>query len=271
MSKNFWYLMGGVVVIVALFMLTIMPDRDCDEAGRLVIEKVGEDNFTQVEGIGRCDGLCVDWSPIGCTISDDQDSWFVSLGGGIKKLSSQAATEQVFTDSALGLTLEYDEDEFTVYAGEGSGYQMGSLLIDFFSSDSNPPDVRTSFVLNEQPYEGTNLFGAWVNLSSYQRLNDNDAAASCEKVRYGDSTKDLEEQVIINDQTWYTGTVQEAAAGTAFKTKVYHAVHEGKCAELLANIAVGNIGNWDPGAITEVDEEAVFAKLETMITTTKLK
>lgn len=271
MSKNLWYSMGGVGVIVVLFVLTIMPPRDCDEAALLVTEKVGSDNFTQVEGIGRCDGLCVDWSPIGCTISDDQDSWFVSLAGGVKKLSSQPVSNQVFTDSDLWLTLEYDDSEFTAYAGEASGYQAGSLLFDAFSSNSNPPDVRSSFVLNEQPYEGTNLFGAWVNLSYYQRLSDSDAGASCSRVRYGDGTKDLEEQVVINGTTWNYGTVQEAAAGTGFTTKAYHTVYKGKCVELAATIATGNIGNWESGAVQEVDESEVMTKLQELIATAKFE
>ncbi|MBI1907933.1 hypothetical protein HYS28_00765 [Candidatus Uhrbacteria bacterium] len=185
--------------------------------------------------------------------------------------SSSEASSVTFSDSTLGLTLAYDPDEFTVAADEASDYQTGSALIDMLSSNGNPPPVRSTFLLDEAPYDGTNLFGAWVHLSSFSRISENDTALSCNLARYGTGTVELTETKEIGGVTWYYGVIGEAAAGTSFERRVYHAMHDGNCVELAAIVATGNIGNWDPGSIQAVDEAAVFATLEGLITTARLE
>lgn len=171
-----------------------------------------------------------------------------------------------FTDSALGLTLNYPST-FTVSAGEASDYQTGSYLLDATRSDSNPLPVRTSFQLHNAPYEGTNLSGAWVNLSS---LRPNDIRlAPCQQATHGGQIISLNSTKDINGTTWYYDTVGDAAAGTSFATTIYHAEHNGMCYELASTIAAGNIGNWEPGAIAQYDEAAVKQQVEDLIMTVK--
>lgn len=265
------YIIGGFgVLVLALFVTWWVTEGDCETAVAAVREETGG-QFTQLAGqVGRCDGLCVEWSPIGCTISDDKDSWFVSLAGKVKKIGAEAASGlETFTDSALGLTLEYDPADVAVAAGDVSDYPHSSYLVDALSSNSNPPPVRSSFILNEEPYEGTNFFGGWATLSSFSRLNDSDAELSCKVARYGTGTQELKDTKEINGVTWYYTTLGDAAAGTSFETRVYHAVHNGNCVELAATVAFGNMGNWDPGAIAEADEDEIVAKLEALVASAK--
>ncbi len=84
--KKIWLFSGLTVVFVVLGFIFIphISDDDCDEAYQLVNEQVGE--FTQLENeIGRCDGICRDWSLHRCVIADDVDSWFVTPWGTVKK------------------------------------------------------------------------------------------------------------------------------------------------------------------------------------------
>ena len=84
--KKIWLFSGLTVILVALGFIFIphISDDDCDDAYYLVKERVGE--FTQLENeIGRCDGICRDWSLRGCMIGDDIDTWFVTPWGSVKK------------------------------------------------------------------------------------------------------------------------------------------------------------------------------------------
>ncbi len=177
-------------------------------------------------------------------------------------------TSPNYVDSALGITLDYPST-FTVATGEGSNYSSGSFLTDPVSSSSLPYPVRTSFQLNEEPYKGTNLSGAWVNLSSHRFSDDGLAAFGCKMADNGGQTVTLSETKDINGVTWHYGIVGDAAAGTSFTTTVYHALHGDTCVELTSTIAAGNIGNWEPGAIEQYDETAVKKQLEDLIMTAK--
>ncbi len=81
-KQKVWAVVAVVVLATGGFFAFATRDRDCDQAVAAVKEKVGE--FQQKEGeIGRCDGVCVDWSAMGCTVSDDFNTWIVTPFGDI--------------------------------------------------------------------------------------------------------------------------------------------------------------------------------------------
>lgn len=87
MKKRTLFLLSFIILVpVFYFLVGSVSDQDCDSAARAVIAKLEEENrsFKEADGeIGRCDGLCVDWTPIGCYIKDDEQTWFVTSWGSV--------------------------------------------------------------------------------------------------------------------------------------------------------------------------------------------
>ncbi len=95
--------------------------------------------------------------------------------------------------------------------------------------------------------------------------------AECKKFNNsGDNaTGTLSGTQTVNGITWFTGITGGAAAGTAYTTKIYHTLHAGICFEIATTTAISNIGNYDPGTVTEVDQKAIQAKYDSVINSFK--
>ncbi len=85
MTKRIFISLGIVSLLLIGCIWYVGRARDCDLEARQVQEMV--QNFTNIEGgTGRCDGLCIKGSIMGCTISDDAHAWFVNNDGVIRQV-----------------------------------------------------------------------------------------------------------------------------------------------------------------------------------------
>lgn len=73
----------------------------------------------------------------------------------------------------------------------------------------------------------------------------------------------------INGTIFHVSEQDGAAAGTRYKTKVYRVFRNQHCFELSETIGIANIDNFEPGAVTEVDENNIWDRLDQMLKTFK--
>ncbi len=75
--------------------------------------------------------------------------------------------------------------------------------------------------------------------------------------------------VTINGIDFLTWGGTGAAAGNIYEEKVYRTMHEKYCFELREIIHTSNIGNYDPGTVTEIDKKPLWEKLDAVVSSFK--
>ena len=131
----------------------------------------------------------------------------------------------------------------------------------------NPQATATTVSIPQSLYPKTN-FGQ-ANLSVNLYFNGQE---SCEKYTFNNSMvfpgKEITKES-LNGNTFYALTYNSAAAGTAYKTKLYRNFRNNVCYEINLTFGVGNIGNYTPGTVTAVDENDVWKRLNQLLGTFK--
>ncbi len=158
MLKNILFGVLGVVigvVVVGGVWFVMARDYDCDDAVRIVEERIGQ--FQQKEGeVGACDGICVERSFAGCTVSDDFNSWLVTPWGRVfgPNLDSATDGETAWKSVTIGGIVTFEIPvECTLDPGAGNAYLI-------CPTDENPtptPEMKFSsdgITVNVRRWEG---------------------------------------------------------------------------------------------------------------------
>lgn len=116
---------------------------------------------------------------------------------------------------------------------------------------------------------------------NYPKTNLNDAAIAV-STGFAKSTKDCQDlknqpegstgftqTASINGVNFDSTTGNGAGAGNFYESRVYRTLHGSFCYEITETIHTANIGNFDPGTVTEIDKNAIWNKLETITQTFK--
>ena len=71
----------------------------------------------------------------------------------------------------------------------------------------------------------------------------------------------------INGVIFHKTTGMGAGAGNFYESKTYRTLRNSMCYEISETIHTSNIANYDPGTVSEVDKNAVWTKLDEVLST----
>ncbi len=121
-----------------------------------------------------------------------------------------------------------------------------------------------------------------IQNGSYPKTNFGDAAFSvsaqfaknlqgCLKLNAPENADKFNTKVTINGIDFYMSRGTGAGAGNYYESRAYRTLSGGgTCIELLETLHTGNIYNYPAGTVTEVDKNAVWARLDQMLNSFKL-
>jgi hypothetical protein len=119
-----------------------------------------------------------------------------------------------------------------------------------------------ALALGQNVFPKSNLGQAFLTIATSDEIKKE---SECKQFSEDSNPKPLTGTLTINGVTWYTGNVIGAAAGTQVRTKIYHAFKNNRCFEISTRTFISNIANYEPGAVTAVDESAIQKKFDTII------
>jgi hypothetical protein len=67
----------------------------------------------------------------------------------------------------------------------------------------------------------------------------------------------------------YYAEFSDAAAGTAYSTRLYHVPHNGDCYEISLTVGLSNIDNFDPDTVRQLQPADVWPRLNRVLTSFK--
>lgn len=164
---------------------------------------------------------------------------------------------QTYRDSNFGFEISYPAD-FVLSEGGSQNYDVGEF---FVGSGQNV--VTISF--SEDSYLDTNFLDGFLTVS----ISQNTSEQSCRQAQREGDTQiiNLSAFSSINNLAFWRGETSGAAAGTLAKDIIYHVFLNGACYEITENLFEGNIGNYPPGTVTQVNETEVFNKMDAILAT----
>ncbi len=112
-----------------------------------------------------------------------------------------------------------------------------------------------SVSLPKEKFEKTNLGSAWINVS----VRDDATVAQCQNyVTSANRTKKMTQTFELDSGKYFADTFKGVAAGTVYDTNIYHILRGQTCYEITETVGIANIGNFEPGSVTEVVEADVW-------------
>ena len=162
----------------------------------------------------------------------------------------------------LGFSLRHPS-EYPTIDGADTTYHGGTYL----AVRSAP---RFTVVIPKVPFKGTNFLHGFVTVSAELGGGTRTKAdsAPCDLLApEGSDARQLPRREEIGGVTFAVGGVSAAAAGTAAETLVYHALVNGRCIELTANLFSANIRNFDPRKVKQFDRVEAWARLTDIVKT----
>lgn len=111
---------------------------------------------------------------------------------------------------------------------------------------------------------------------SYPRTNFTDATASlvagsvseaaCREFQ-PDVPPAKPRKIQIGNLAFYVVSVEEGAAGTFYRRRIYRTFHDAKCYEVSLDLQTANMAAYDPGTVKAVNDKMVFNLMETVVRT----
>ena len=120
-----------------------------------------------------------------------------------------------------------------------------------------------AITLPTELFEGTNLGEAGV----YIGASSSPAIISKWDLPSADSGETPAGTVDLNGNSFAVFTSTEAAAGNIYEERIYRALRNGTCFEIVELLHSGNIGNYDPGTVVEFDRATFQGYLEAIVQT----
>ncbi|MBU6447718.1 hypothetical protein KGQ24_02680 [Patescibacteria group bacterium] len=118
----------------------------------------------------------------------------------------------------------------------------------------------------QSAYPKTNFGDAAFSVSAQYAANLQD----CLKLNAPENADKFSTKVTINGIDFYMSQGTGAGAGNYYESRVYRALSSGHmCVELNETLHTSNIYNYPPNTVTEVDKNAVWARLNQILNTFK--
>lgn len=127
------------------------------------------------------------------------------------------------------------------------------------------PRVSLNFPDDAFDTQETNFAGGAVVVSIAKAAT----AATC----YQDpqnSAKTLTDTETINGVSFKAGVASDAGAGNFYDSRVYRALYGGNCYELVSVVHTTNVGNYEPGTVTEFNKAQAWSVLDRIVRTMTL-
>lgn len=144
-------------------------------------------------------------------------------------------------------------------------------------------DYPTRFTFTNQNYGNLDDKVVQLQLSSdaYPDTNLGDAAFSvtvgtaksldaCLTMNAPEGGTGFKESTLINGVKFYASTGNGAGAGNFYDSKIYRTLVSSECLEIVETIHTGNIGNYEPGTVKEIDKTPIWKDLENILSTFNL-
>jgi len=161
-------------------------------------------------------------------------------------------------DKATGITTSYSlkyPRDFDARSGDQAG---GGNFI-------GEPHVSFNFPEDAFDQQKTNFAGASVLVSV--------ATATSSSACYQDPqdpSKALGDTESINNIPFRVGTAGDAGAGNFYESRIYRTLFNTNCYELAAIVHTTNVGNYEPGTVTEFDKAQAWGVLDRIVRTVTL-
>jgi hypothetical protein len=119
--------------------------------------------------------------------------------------------------------------------------------------------------LARSEYPGTNFDDAALSVSN----GFSASLKECLSKDLPENAKGFQETRNLNGAAFYYGTGGGAAAGNLYARKIYRALRNNGCIEVIETLHTSNIGNYEPGTVKEVDPAAVWQRLDQVVNSFK--
>ena len=189
----------------------------------------------------------------------------VILAAAVSVLYYVEVNDKVSKTQALPVHEEEREDSMSVYQNSQYGFEISydknySLdpsgnAANFFK---NPGQTVVSISIPSAFYPDTNFGSARATVA----VQADSSQPACERAP---DTK------TINGVVFHESAITGAAAGTRYDTKLYRVFENDDCYEISLTAGIANIGNFEPGAMQEVDADDVWQRLTVIAETFKFK
>jgi len=119
------------------------------------------------------------------------------------------------------------------------------------------------FGLTSKAYPKTNFSDAVFSVSAQPAKSIDE----CLTANLPEGITKFKTKQTINDIEFYTADGMGAAAGNRYDVRAYRTLMDTNCIEAIETIHTTNIGNYDPGTVTEIDKAPIWKKLEDIMST----
>lgn len=141
-------------------------------------------------------------------------------------------------------------------------------------------DYPATFALTDPNYGNLENKIVQVQLLSgaYPKTNFDDAAftvsrktakslSECLTMNEPEGGTGFKNGTTVNGIKFYTTTGNGAGAGNYYETKIYRTFASSECFEIVETIHTSNIGNFDPGTVTEINKTPIWTELDNILST----
>jgi hypothetical protein len=178
--------------------------------------------------------------------------YYVEVDREVSGLSPLPDTEEVQQEDTLR-TYHNSEHDFALVYDKNYILDESGAAANFFR---NPGETLVSIAVPKSVYPDTNFGSAILAVA----VQEESSEGPCERAS---STK------TINGTVFYKSETDGAAAGTAYKTELYRVFQNESCFEVSLTVGTANIANFEPGAVTEINETHVWHRLHSVLETFK--
>jgi|SRR3989344_3152754 len=160
----------------------------------------------------------------------------------------QDSAESLITyqNSEYGFQISYEKNYLPDDSGAGANYFK------------NPGQTAVSISIPKALYPDTNFSSALATVA----VQTESSQGPCERATV---TK------TINGVVFHESETDGAALGTRYQTRLYRTFKDGNCYEISLTLGTANMGNFEPGAVGEVDDGNVWQRLTAIAETFKFK
>jgi|GEM_PF-4806373 len=162
--------------------------------------------------------------------------------------STSNGSTQTYNNSAYNFTFDYPT-EFSFVDPNYANLDQKIVQIQLASKD----------------YPKTNLGDAAFTVSEATTKTEKE----CLTLNLPEGSDGFKDTKTINGVNFFTTTGAGAGAGNLYDMKTYRTFVSPTCYELNETIHTAQIGNFDPGTVTEVNKDEIWAKLEGILATFK--
>lgn len=129
------------------------------------------------------------------------------------------------------------------------------------------PELALQFI-DTDSYTHTNLSEAYFLFGS---STDPQTVATCMEPAVDGAMQTEPENVTLHGISYVTSRGVDVGAGNIYDLTYYRTAHAGTCYEIIYYIHYTNPGNYEPGAVTEFDREALLRHFDEILSTLVLK